>query len=86
MDTNFQELLKYDWINFYDNRTNCRDKKSGAKIGKYFAISGYKDKWQIYNVFGGVPVLDCWINSLDDAVKIYIARCNWNSQAFSSRW
>jgi nicotinamide riboside transporter PnuC len=64
------ELRKYDWISFYDCRSNIKDKKSGAKVGRYMAISGYDDKWRIYQIYGGLPVIDVWITSLTDAVKI----------------
>lgn len=68
--TSLQELLKYEWVEFFDCRTNVRDKKSGAKVGRYLAVSGYNNQWKIYEVLGGMPVLDTWVSNLDDAVKI----------------
>jgi hypothetical protein len=65
-----QELNQYDWMPFYDCTSNCKNKKSGAKVGQFLAVSGYNNKWQIFNVVGGLPVIDCYINSLPDAVKI----------------
>lgn len=67
---NLEELRKYDWVSFYDCRTNIKDKKAGAKVGQYMAISGYDQKWMIYQVYGGLPVINVWITSLADAVKI----------------
>lgn len=67
---NLEELRRYEWINFYDCRTNIKDKKAGAKVGKYLAVSGYDTKWKIYQTYGGIPILDVWITSLADAVKI----------------
>lgn len=64
------ELRRYDWCTFYDCQTNIKEKKSGAKIGKYLACSGYESKWKIYQVYGGLPVIDVWITSLADAVRI----------------
>ena len=63
-------MLQYEWLSFYDNRTNVKEKRSGAKVGRYLACTGYKDKWRIYEVLGGIPISECWICSLDDAVKI----------------
>lgn len=65
-----QELRKYEWCSFFDTRTNAKIKKTGARVGRYLAISGYDDKWQIYSVFSGLPIIDAWINSLEDAVNI----------------
>jgi hypothetical protein len=65
-----EELKKYEWINFYDCRTNIKDKKTGARVGKYMAVSGYDNKWRLFQTYGGLPVLDVWITSLPDAVKI----------------
>src|SRR4030042_4716 len=65
-----EELRRYEWVQFYDCRTNLKDKKTGAKIGNYLVASGYDNKWRIYNIFGGLPVIDLWINSLVDAVNI----------------
>jgi hypothetical protein len=65
-----EELRAYDWVAFYDCRTNLKDKKTGAKVGDYLAISGYDNKWKIYNIYGGLPATDIWIGSLSDAVKI----------------
>jgi hypothetical protein len=70
MSLSLEELRAYEWVQFYDCRTNVKDKKSGARVGKYMAISGYGDKWKIYQIIGGMPVIDCWIVSLPDAVKI----------------
>lgn len=67
---NLDELRKYEWCNFYDCRTNIKDKKAGARIGKYLAASGYDQKWMLFQVYGGLPVVDVWITSLSDAVKI----------------
>lgn len=64
------ELRRYDWCNFYDCQTNIKDKKAGAKVGRYMAVSGYGSKWKIYQIYGGIPVMDLWITSLADAVKI----------------
>jgi hypothetical protein len=65
-----QELQRYDWMPFYDCTSNCRNKKSGAKVGQFLAVSGYNNRWQIFNVVGGLPVIDCYVSSLPDAVKI----------------
>lgn len=67
---NLEELRHYEWVQFYDCRTNIKDKKAGAKVGKYMAVSGYDQKWKIYQVYGGLPIVDVWITSLVDAVKI----------------
>ena len=67
---NLQEMLRFEWCTFYDQQTNVKEKRSGAKVGSYMACSGYKDKWKLYEVLGGMPVINCWICSLDDAVKI----------------
>src|SRR4030042_6069953 len=65
-----EELRQYEWVQFYDCRTNLKDKKTGAKVGDYLVITGYGDKWKIFNIYGGLPIADVWINSLADAVKI----------------
>ena len=65
-----EELRRYEWVQFYDCRTNLKDKKTGAKVGDYLVITGYGDKWKIFNIYGGLPATDIWINSLADAVKI----------------
>jgi hypothetical protein len=65
-----EELKKYEWIQFYDCRTNVKDKKTGAKVGNYMACSGYDSKWRLFQIYGGLPVIDLWITSLPDAVKI----------------
>lgn len=65
-----EELRQYEWINFYDCRTNVKDKKSGAKVGRYMVVSGYDNHWRLFQIYGGLPVLDVWITSLPDAVKI----------------
>lgn len=65
-----QELSKYEWVQFYDCRTNIKDRKSGARVGKYMAVSGYDNRWKIYQTYGGLPIIDVWITSLPDAVKI----------------
>ena len=64
------ELRKYEWIPFYDCRTNIKDKKAGAKVGRYMAVSGYDTSWRIYQIYGGLPIADIIITSLADAVKI----------------
>jgi hypothetical protein len=65
-----EELKKYDWCSFYDCRTNIKDKKTGARIGKYMVASGYDNQWKLFQVYGGLPIVDVWITSLSDAVKI----------------
>jgi hypothetical protein len=65
-----EELKKYEWIQFYDCRTNVKDRKTGARVGRYMACSGYDNKWRLFQIYGGLPVLDLWITSLPDAVKI----------------
>lgn len=70
MIMNLEELRCYEWIQFYDCRSNVKDKKAGARVGKYLACSGYNDRWRIFQTYGGLPVLDTWIDNLGDAVKI----------------
>ncbi len=66
-----QEMMKYDWVQFYVKRSNLKDKKTGARVGRYLAVAGWNDRWVIYNVFGGLPVMDDVIfNSIDDGVKV----------------
>ena len=70
MSLSLEELRKYEWCSFYDCRTNVKDKKSGARVGHYLAVSGYGDRWRLFQIIGGLPIMDCWITSLPDAVKI----------------
>jgi hypothetical protein len=65
-----EELKRYEWCRFYDCRSNLKEKRSGAKCGKYLAISGYDNQWRIFNIYGGLPILDAFIISLSDAIKI----------------
>jgi hypothetical protein len=65
-----EELQKYNWTQFYECTTNIKTKRSGARVGRYLAVSGYDNQWTIYQVFGGLPVADFTVSSLQDAVKI----------------
>jgi hypothetical protein len=65
-----EKLRQYNWVQFYDCRTNVKDRKSGALIGRYLAVSGYMDRWHIYQIMGGSLVINNWVTSFDDAVKI----------------
>ena len=65
-----EELRRHEWVQFYDCRSNLKDKKSGAKIGKYMVASGYDNRWRLFQIYGGLPVVDVWITSLGDTVRI----------------
>jgi hypothetical protein len=65
-----EELRKFEWVSFCDCRTNVREKRSGARIGDYLAISGFDNKWLIFSTLGGRPVINACISSLQDAEKI----------------
>lgn len=68
--TNLQEMNKYEWIKFNDNRTNLSDKKAGAKIGRYLVVTCINKQWRIFQIWGGLPITDIVISEFEDAVKI----------------
>ena len=68
--TNIQEMNKYEWIRFNDNRTNLSDKKTGAKIGRYLVVTCFNKQWRIFQTCGGLPIADIVISEFEDAVKI----------------
>lgn len=67
---NIEEMLKLDWVQFYEKRSNLKNRIGGVKVGRYFAIAGFGNRWKIYQIFGGFPILDAWIYSLEDGMKI----------------
>ena len=70
MTMNLQEMEKYEWVSFHEKRSNAKTTRGGALVGRYFAISGYGDKWKIYQIFGGFPIMCGWVKSLTDGAKI----------------
>jgi hypothetical protein len=60
-----------EWIFFNDNRTNRPDKKCGIKIGRYLAVTCVAGRWGIFQLYGGVLVVDnLWFMTEADCTKV----------------
>lgn len=59
-----------EWINFYDQRTNIKEKLYGARVDRHLVVTAYRSKWRIFQVYGGLPIFNAWIATIEDAVQI----------------